>query len=307
MMRWMRRTWWSLLALTACLSKPDAPAGLTVLAPDEAGASELVLDGGDLFWTLGGAAGAIRGCALATCEPRSLVGPERFPRGLLVMGDEVLWGTQDQLRRATRTATNEPAFLVGQNLFARPVAFRRIGSRLYVSAEGTFFRCEYKPGEACVATSTVGNLGHLQGPLTLDPNGLLWVADDKNLYDVDAPGEKINRTFPAPGLRVVIANATYVFALQPGAPDVLAWPVGAPDQTPPTRIPTEILPRALAFDDRHLFVAGATGHILRVPLRPELGEPEQIAEGLPMLEAIAVAPKRLYVIADGRVGWVPKP
>ena len=90
------------------LSRPDSadpqPAQLTVLAPGEIGASELVVDGADVFWTIGGAGGAIRGCALASCEPRSLTTGEVSPRSLIVDGAQVLWGSQSALRSRLRRA-----------------------------------------------------------------------------------------------------------------------------------------------------------------------------------------------------------
>jgi hypothetical protein len=303
----MRWTWWSLLSLTACLSKPGAPAGLTDLAPDEAGASELVLEGGDLFWTIGGPSGAIRACAIEACVPRSLTGREVAPHALLVEGDEVLWATGDEVRRASRTATDAAAFLVGDNLFGDPIAFRHISSYLFFSAPSVFFRCDYEPGGRCLSNSTLDTLRPLTGPMTLDANGQLWAASATQLYGADAAADQIKRRLPASAIRALVADATHVFALETGGTDVLAWPLNAPDGTPPTRIATPAPLRALALDGQHLFVGSAAGTVLGIPLLPELGAPEPIASGLPMIDALAVAPKRIYVAAGGHIGWLPKP
>jgi len=313
MMPSMRWTWWSLLPLTACLSKPDAPIGLTVLAPDEAGAAELVLDGGDAFWTTvgsgGGATGAIRSCELEACVPRSLTSRELSPHSLLVEGDEVLWASGDSVHRVSRTATDAAPFIVGSvgaGLLEIPIAFRHIGARLFFSSSAFFFRCDYEPGGECASPSTISSLRDLTGPMTLHGNGLLWVANGRQLLGADVLAGQIKHTFPAPGLRSLIANTNHVFALDPDGTDLLDWPIAAPDGTPPTRIAAAVPLHALALDGDHLFVGTADG-LLRLPLRPDPGPPEQIATGLPTIEAIAVAAERIYVIAAGRLGWLPKP
>lgn len=304
MMQRMRWTWSSLLCLASCLSKPGAPMG-DELARDEAGAAELVIDGGDAFWTIGGASGAIRGCAIEACEPRTLVAGELDPHALLVEGDEVLWAATNELRRTSRAATGAIPVVIGQDP-AQVRAFRHVGPRLYWSSNA-FYRCEYRPGGVCEGRSTMDPLGELTGPMTLDANGLFWVANAERLFGADVPEEDIQRTFPASGIFALAADASHVFALHTGGTDVLAWPLTAPDGTAPTRIATSAEPRALALDGRHLFVAGLAGRIVRVPLRPELGEPEELVAGLPGIDAIAVAGDRIYYLADGVLGWRAKP
>jgi hypothetical protein len=98
-----------------------------------------------------------------------------------------------------------------------------------------------------------------------------------------------------------------VFALQDGGTEVLAWPVVASTGAEPRRIRTGGIPRAMALDSEALYVAELAGRIVRIPVLPDLGEPEEIAVGLPKLDAITVSADRVYLIADRRlVAWLPK-
>jgi hypothetical protein len=54
-------------------------------------------------------------------------------------------------------------------------------------------------------------------------------------------------------------------------------------------------------------VAEQAGRIVRIPILPDLGEPEEIAVGLPRIDAIALSLDRIYLIADGRlIAYLPK-
>jgi hypothetical protein len=98
-----------------------------------------------------------------------------------------------------------------------------------------------------------------------------------------------------------------VFALQDGGTDVLVWPVVAPTDAAPRRIRTGGTPRAMALDSEALYVAELAGRIVRIPVLPDLGEPEEIAVGLPKLDAITVSGDRIYLIAERRlIAWLPK-
>lgn len=86
-----------------------------------------------------------------------------------------------------------------------------------------------------------------------------------------------------------------------------ALSVTAPRDTAPTRIRTGGAPRVLALDGTALFVAEQAGCIVRIPFLPDLGEPEEIAVGLPRIDAIALSPDRINLIADGRlIAYLPK-
>jgi hypothetical protein len=52
---------------------------------------------------------------------------------------------------------------------------------------------------------------------------------------------------------------------------------------------------------------GAGRHRVAIAVLPDLGEPEEIAVGLPKLDAIAISGDRIYLIADHRlVAWLPR-
>lgn len=66
-------------------------------------------------------------------------------------------------------------------------------------------------------------------------------------------------------------------------------------------------PRALALDGSALFVAERAGRIVRIQTLPPLGTPEEIAIGLPPIDAIAFSPDRIYLIADAHlIVYLPK-
>lgn len=145
------------------------------------------------------------------------------------------------------------------------------------------------------------------GPLTIDASDRLWVTSAGELAVADLSQGKPQRTFQIAEVLALVANETHVFVLQDGGAEVLAWPVLAPTGAEPRRIRTGGMPRAMALDGEALYVAELAGRIVRIPVLPDLGEPEEIAVGLPRLEAITVSIDRIYLIADRRiVAWLPK-
>jgi hypothetical protein len=309
-MRWMR---WSPLLLAACLSKPPPPADcgdgscLNLLA-DEPDATELAVAGGDVFWTIDGIGGAIRGCSADACTPRSLADEQSSPHAMLVNAEDVLWATGSEMLRVNRIRDGaQPVVRIDDNAPHRVQAFRHIAQQFFWSASDSFWRCDYEPGEVCMSRSSLPNLAPYSGPLTADASDRLWVTSAEQLAAVIPSEGEPQRTFQVAGVRALIANETHVFALQDGGTEVLAWPVVAPTAAEPRRIRTGGTPRAMALDSEALYVAELAGRIVRIPVLPDLGEPEEIAVGLPKLDAITVAGDRIYLIADRRlVAWLPK-
>jgi hypothetical protein len=161
--------------------------------------------------------------------------------------------------------------------------------------------------EACASKSSLSDLAPYTGPLTADPSDRLWVTSAGQLAAVDPAQGEPQRTFQITDVRALIANETYVFVLQDGGPDVVVWPLVAPTDAAPRRIRTGGMPRAMALDSEALYVAELAGRIVRIAVLPNLGEPEEIAVGLPKLDAIAISGDRIYLIADHRlVAWLPK-
>lgn len=309
-MRWMR---WSLLLLAACLSKPPPPANcadgscLNMLA-DEQNATELAVDGSDVFWTIDGIGGAVRGCSADACMPRSLADRQSSPHAMLVNAEDVLWATGSEMYRVNHIRDGtQPVVQIDENAPHRVQVFRHISQQFYWSTNDGFWRCDYEPGEVCMSKSSLSDLMQYNGPLTSDASDRLWVTNANQLAVVDVSQETPQRTFQVADVRALVANETYVFVLQDGGTEVLAWPVVAPTNTEPRRIHTGGIPRAMVLDNDALYVAELAGRIVRIPVLPDLGEPEEVAMGLPKLDAITVSKDRIYLIADSRIiAWLPK-
>jgi len=303
-----------LLLLPACLSKPVPPGScidgscLNVIAADEPGAGELVIDGANAYWTIDTLAGSIRTCAVDACAPQTLADNQKAPHSMLVEGEDAIWATGVEMRRVNRDRPPPEMVVPIDNNEPHQVQMVRHPPRyFYWSTDDGFWRCDYDATERCMSKSSLPSLLGYRGPLTLDKNEQLWVtgADGMGAYSLAA--EKLQRTFPIGGVRALIANETHVFAVQTDATEVLALPVTAPSDTAPTRIRTGGAPRVLALDGTALFVAEQAGRIVRIPILPDLGAPEEIAVGLPRIDAIALSLDRIYLIADGRlIAYLPK-
>ena len=308
-MRWMR---WSLLFLTACLSKPAPPADcadascLTVLA-NEPNASELAVAGDDVFWTIDGIGGAIRGCSADACTPRSLAEKQSSPHAMQLNAEDVLWATGSAMYRVNRIRAAAPVVQIDDNGLHQVQAFRHIAQQFYWSTDDGFWRCDYEPGEICMYKTSLSNFARYNGPLTIDASDRLWVTSAGELAVADLSQGTPQRTFQVADVRALVANETHVFVLQDGGTEILAWPVLAPTNAEPRRIRTGGMPRAMALDSEALYVAELAGRIVRIPILPDLGEPEEIAVGLPKLETLTVSSDRIYLIADRRIiAWLPK-
>jgi hypothetical protein len=275
---------------------------------DEMDATELVVSGGDVFWTIDGIGGAIRGCTADMCAPRSLAAGQSSPHAMQVNAEDVLWASGSEMRRVNRIRGGaQPVVRIDENGAHAVEAFRHIAQQFYWSTVDSFWRCDYEPGEVCMSKSSLSDLSPYTGPLTADPSNRLWVTSAQQLAVVDVSQARPQRTFQVDNIRALIASEAQVFALQNDATDVLAWPVGAPSDAAPRRIHTGGMPRAMALDGEALYVAELAGRILRIPVLPDLGQPEEVAVKLPKLDAIALSEDRIYLIAERRlVAWLPK-
>jgi hypothetical protein len=279
-----------------------------VLAPNEPGAAELAIDGGDLYWTIDTLGGAIHTCAIEECAPRSLADGLKSPHSMLVVPEDVIWASGDEIYRVNRIrAGTQLVVQIDENGEHQVQMLRYAPPYLYWSTNDSFWRCDYEATETCMFESSVSVLSRYHGPLALDGSDQLWVTGEDGMRAFGLSSMTVQRTFSIGGIVTLVANATHVFAVQNGGTEVLAWPVTAPNEAQPTRISTGGSPRALALDGNALFVAEQAGRIVRIPLLPDLGEPEEIAVGLPRIETLAVSTDRIYLIADGRlIAWLPK-
>ncbi len=302
-----------LLLLPACLAKPGPPSScidgscLHVLA-HEPGAGELVIDGPSAYWTIDTLAGSIRTCAVDACVPQTLAGEQKAPHSMLVEGEDAIWATGTEMWRVNRDRPPpQPVVQIDNNAPHQVRMVRHPPRYFYWSTDGGFWRCDYDATELCMGKTSLPSLSDYRGPLTLDKNEQLWVTGADGMAAYSLTAEELQRTFPIGGVRALVANETHVFAVQADATEVLALSVTAPSDTAPTRIRTGGAPRMLALDGTALFVAEQAGRIVRIPILPDLGEPEEIAVGLPRIDAIALSLDRIYLIADGRmIAYLPK-
>jgi hypothetical protein len=286
-------------------------ACLTVLAPDEAGASEIVADAEGLFWALGGANGAIRGCAIEGCQPRSLTSVESSPHSLLLGGSEIMWASGRDLRAVDRTATAAVVTAFYEEVTDPVVDFVRIASRgrIYYSTRGGMKRCTYRqdPISRCSGGSTISALVLMTGVIATDRSDRIWAGGDARLY-VDNNMDEVDRYFEVPGgARAIAVGEQLAFAIPTTGAELLAWSIDAPAMTSPTRIDVGGTPRALALDSLHVYIADASGRVLRVATVPELGEVEVVAASLPPISDLAVGDDAVYLVADDRIAALPKP
>ncbi|MBL0216275.1 MAG: hypothetical protein IPQ07_20615 [Myxococcales bacterium] len=279
---------------------------LTDLSTGEASAAELVLEGPDLFWTIDASAGTIRGCAIATCQPRSITGAERFPHSLVVDGDKLLWATEMSIRWAPRTGSGAASSLSMPANF--PITALRLTGRYgFATAFDRLLRCEYDPtsGDCTNQTTLPGTLGTVSGPLTADAGARLWGATNQKLYFINDGSDQRPRSFDVLDAQTLSANMVAVFA-HDAMLQVWGWPADAPTGTAALKIPVEAA-RAIGVDEQDLYVADTNGNVVRVSAREPGGAPTVIAAGLPPIQSLVVAPDRVYVIAEGRISWLPKP
>jgi hypothetical protein len=303
-----------LLPLPACLSKPAPPSNcldgscLNVIAANEPGAGELVIDGATAYWTIDSLAGSIRSCAVDACAPQTLAKEQKAPHSMLVEGEDVIWATGFEMYRVNRDRPPpQQVAQIDSNAPHQVRMFRHPPRYFYWSTDEAFWRCDYDATETCMDRTSLPSLVSYRGPLTLDKNDQLWVTGAGGMGAYSLTAEKLQRTFPIGGVRTLVANDTHVFAIQADGTEVLALSVTAPSDTEPTRIQTGGTPRLLALDGTALFVAEQAGRIVRIPILPDLGEPEEIAVGLPRIDAITLSLDRIYLIADGRlIAYLPK-
>lgn len=276
---------------------------LTDLAPDEASASELVLDGADLFWTIDSSTGAIRGCAIDDCRPTSRTEGEQSPRSLIVDADKLLWATGTTIRWAPRAGTSSHESLASLREIR---SMRRVGSRLYWS-EDRLLRCDYtaSTGTCSAGTSLPGALGMASGPLATDARARLWGASDSTLYFIGDGSNPDPPTYPIVDARVIAANDVAVVVLD-ATGNVVGWPTNAVSGTAPTLLRAATA-RAIAVDDRDVYIAEASGRLVRIAAATLDAEPETIATELLGVQNLVVTSQRVFVVVEGRIASLANP
>ena len=161
----------------------------------------------------------------------------------------------------------------------------------------------------CTSSSSLPDpVGAIEGALALDPLGQLWGALATNgVVAVDLSSEAATHQFAGPRLNAIVASSTHVFGLTLNGTSVLSWLVSAPDGTQPFEIETDGTPSALALDGRSLFVGEAEGNLFQV-LIGDAGELQSrlVARLGGGIQGLAVTADRIYVAADGRIGWVER-
>lgn len=306
----MRGAWWAvMLSLAGCdrvfgLERPLCAGDecLTDLATGETAAGEIVVDGADVFWTLERADGAIRGCAIDDCAPRSLTTAERSPHSLVVDGDGILWASEIVVRSVPRTSTEATSFDVVEVVLRAIEELRVVGTQLYLIQTDRLLRCDYtSANETCDGlTSLPAPIGDISGPLATDASSRLWGATSDTLYLVDLD----LRSFDVSGARAIVANTTAVFVLD-GAMTVHAWQATDPTGTAGTELDTGAI-RAMAVDERDLYLVDTAGNLLQIPVT-DLATSTVVATALPAVRSLAIGEDRVFVVADDRVASIPKP
>jgi hypothetical protein len=282
----------------------NSDACLTVLASGEVGASEIATEGGDVYWTR---PDAVRGCAIADCNPDSFDDPLNPPHGLRIEGDFVLYAGANQMFGVARDGTGVPqAWQDGSGMDVE--AFVRLGSAIYWTAgDQGLTRCEYDAGvPACDNATSFNAEGPLAtAPLVPDVTGHLWARVGSEIVQIDVSGPDFVRGFVADSPQILATSSTHVFAVVDA--QILAWLLTAPDSTDPTLVLETPSPLAVVADAEHLYVLDGGGRIVRVSLLDLQGGEEEILSGVPGLRAMAVTSDRVFIVAGDRIASFPKP
>jgi hypothetical protein len=285
-------------------------ACLTVLASGEEGAAEVVAEGADVYWTIATAgSGAIRGCAVASCAPRTLAANQDLPRSLVVDASRVSWASGIEIRRVMRDGSDVPGPYLRSDGSEVVRAFRRAGNYVVFSSGNGFTRCDAKPAK-CEFSSTLTPATDSQaGPVTLDPASpeIVWGASKTKIYKVH-PLQDVKMGWSLPNIRALVANETTLFAITEDSANVFAIATNAPVTDTPAVIATASQPYAFALHGGHLYVADIKGGIVRIPAIANGGSPSVLATELAGPKSIAVTQDRIIlVLGDGRIVSIPRP
>jgi hypothetical protein len=286
------------------------PECLDVLASAEGGAAELVVDGGELYWTINRQGGAIRGCTIEGCQPRTLAVAEDQPHSLFAFRDRLIWASGTELRQVPTPSVEASATVI----HTQPsviLSVIHLGTYLYWTGNG-LLRCDYQPvSGACTLTTTINNgsdpIFQLERALEVDTSGVLWGSSPGAVFETRFSPIGVARQFPTGARTDVVKTAsTAIFALRRGDTKILTWPLSAPDGAAASPIELGGSPWALALSDGTLYVADQTGRVLAVPLIPAPGAPVVIAENLESVSAIAIDATRIYLAAGDVIATLPR-
>jgi hypothetical protein len=283
---------------------------LTVIAEGETGATELLVDGAELFWTVRTGAGGIRACDVDACTPRSLTTPEVNPHSLVLDGALALWVAENRLMAVARDATEKTPTMLATNAFSL-VAVRRVGQRLWRTSAQGLDRCDYNAMvPQCTASSGLPDpVGQLDGVLAVDPLDQLWGAHETDaVLAANVSPESATHRFAGPRINAIAVGSTHVFGLTANGTRVYVWSVSAPDGTQPIEIATGGTPMAIALDGRDLYVGEAEGNLVHVVVG-DAGDAQSLRLVARLdrgIQGLALVADRVYVAADGTIGWVAR-
>ncbi|MFN0251791.1 MAG: hypothetical protein ACKV2T_33245 [Kofleriaceae bacterium] len=297
-----------LLALAGCdqvfgLDRgPDEPPRLRDLVMSEV-ATELVVDGEDLFWLT---ADEIRSCQLAACSPRTLLAGLAMPVALRVVGDQVQYAEATEVYRVPRIGGAQSLVVPATGNGRSVTSFLQLQNHLYFTHD-RISRCNYDPAGICGATSVM--FDEIVGPIVADPSQRIWgggtSAGQSGVYvinaaDTTAAQLQLVSTSAAP-VRAIAASAPRVFAIQTTTADVLEWPAAAAPDTQPAVAMFVTAPSVIAVDASTVWVASAEGEVWR---RRLVGGPETtvlVFKDSVVIRALAVGTDEAIVALDDRI------
>jgi len=226
-------------------------------------ATELVVDGEDLFWTT---STSVQTCVLASCEPKPLVEGLLFqPRALSVLGTEVRYATGGRAYRVDRSGSAAPTLLIDQPGNGQPLFdIAQTGNALFLTHDRLSY-CKYELAGPCSGLSAIADV--VKRDLALDSTGRLWgTGTDSAVHVARADNAQISFPLATPTVpRALLPAAATMFVLQ-GSDEILQWPTATVSPTEGVVALRATSPAAMASDGSDLWVATANGELWRRPL-----------------------------------------
>lgn len=279
---------------------PDAPPCVgstcrTIVAANQTDAREIVSSptGERLAWNQGAAsvAGAIWGCAAASCSPQRLVDGTPRPHSLLHDGAIVAWASGNQILKV-KSVGGTSDVVYSQNSFpAGPdVTSFTFTDQCWIVFDGQLLYgtytnrvCDDLQGAMNVHDGGFVNNGDITSQLTVLAvgGGAQAIADTTEgayLYDSDSNIATIYKSMKA--MSEIATTPQWVGGIVPGASTVLGVPVDLATPAPPA---ITLIDNAIAIKANlagELFVGTEVGDIIRVATPQDFGQPQTVVAGV---------------------------
>ncbi len=287
---------------------PAEPSRVRDLVMNEV-ATELVVDGDELFWLT---AHAIRSCQLADCAPRTLLDNLPMPVALRVAGDQVEYADGPMIYRVPRLGGAPSVVVQAQNGHAI-TSFLRLLIHLFYTHD-RITQCNYVPNGPCAADNSL--FPEIVGPIAADATQRIWGAGPvaggrwAMYVIVDAATTardlQLVSTSSAP-VRAIAASPPRVFAIQTTSDEVLEWPATAGPDTQPTVALVVPAASAIAVDASTVWVASTEGEVWRRRLLDGAGQAVLVAKDSVVIRALAVGTAVVVLALDDRIATIDVP